>query len=550
MLTDLNPRQKLVIMLSVMTGLFVASMDQTVVSTAMPRVVAELGGLSLYSWVFTAYMLTSTTLVPIVGKLGDMYGRKPFFMGGIGLFMLASVFSGAAQSIEQLILFRGVQGVGAGLIMANSFTIIGDLFPPAERGKYQGLFSGVFGLSSILGPFIGGFLTDNISWRWVFYVNIPIGLVALPALYVGLPAVRRDGLRRRVDYPGALALAAATVPLLLACVWVGERRYTLDAPVTLGLLGVALAMAGLFLLVERRAAEPILPLDLFRNRVFALGTLIVFITGLAMFGVISFVPLFVQGALGKSATRSGSVTMPMTLAMVATSIVAGQLVARTGRYKWQGVAGTACVTLGIYLLSRMTAATSAWAVSRNMVLVGLGMGMSMPVFNVAMQNAVPYRLLGVATAASQFFRQIGGTLGVAILGAALTARLHGEIAATLPDNVVQSTPPALLARVEDAQTMLNPVVLAQVRERFLALGADGAALFAQALTTMRAALAHALEGVFLVGAALMLLALAASLFFPEVPLRRTIQTAEEMAADRPVPAPAGRSSAARGPEPL
>jgi EmrB/QacA subfamily drug resistance transporter len=539
MLTELSGRQKAIVMGSVMLGLFVSAMDQTVVSTATPRVVAELGGLSKYSWLFTSYMLTSTTLVPVVGKLGDMYGRKPLFMGGIALFMLASVLSGAAQTIDQLIVFRGIQGIGAGLIMANSFTIIGDLFTPAERGKYQGLFSAVFGLASILGPFIGGYLTDNLSWRWVFYVNIPIGLAALPALWFGLPFHRAAGVRRKLDLAGTITLIAATVPLLLACVWVGERRYALTSPATSGMVGFSVAMIALFIRVELRAAEPIVPMSLFRNRVFSIGTLIIFMTGVAMFGVISFVPLFVQGSLGKSATRSGSVTMPMMIAMVIASIIGGQLVSRTGRYKWQAVVGMVLVALGVFLLARMTVETSVLQVSLNIILVGLGMGMSMPVLGVAMQNAVPYRLLGVSTAASQFFRQMGGTLGVAILGAAMTARLHGEIARTLPPEVAQRATPAMLARIEDAQTMLNPAVLNQLHQSFLGLGPDGAALYERALETMRAALASALQGMFLAGAVVMLAAVAIS-FFP------ARGAAAAHAAGGGGGAPPGRARRARG----
>jgi EmrB/QacA subfamily drug resistance transporter len=549
MLTELSGRQKAIIMGSVMIGLFVSAMDQTVVSTATPRVVAELGGLNLYSWVFTSYMLTSTTLVPVVGKLGDMYGRKPLFIGGIVAFMLASVLAGVSQTIEQLIIFRGLQGVGAGLIMANSFTIIGDLFPPAERGKYQGLFSGVFGLASILGPFIGGYLTDNISWRWVFYVNIPIGIIALPALYFGLPATRPSGVKRAIDYAGTVTLILATVPLLLACVWVGEGRYDLLSPVTIVMLTFSALMIGAFVQAERRAAEPVLPMELFRNRVFSVSMLMMFVTGLAMFGVISFVPLFVQGAMGSSATRSGSVTMPMMIAMVTMSIVGGQLISRTGRYKVQSLFGTLLITAGIFLLSRMTADTSQAVASLYIILVGMGMGLSMPVFGVVVQNAVEHRLLGVVSAASQFFRQIGGTLGVAILGAALTSQLSGEISRTLPDSVRAASTPELLTLAEDPQTMLNPIQLNKLREGFQALGPDGPALFADALTTMRVALAHALNDVFLVGAGLMLVAIVVNLFLPEIPLRRTIRMAGEGMGEGAAPAeaeprqgvPAGRA---------
>ena len=545
-LTELSGRQKAVILGSVMVGLFVAAMDQTVVSTALPRVVAELRGLNLYSWVFTAYMLTSTALVPIIGKLGDMYGRKPLFMIGIIVFMVASVFTGAAQTIEQLVVMRGLQGIGAGFIMANSFTIIGDLFPPSERGKYTGLFSGVFGLASVTGPFIGGYLTDEISWRWVFYVNLPIGLIALPALYFGLPGRRGPRNRHSLDILGSAALVAATVPFLLACVWVGEQRYGLTSPVTLGLFAISAAMPVAFVLIESRAKEPVLPLGIFRNAVVSLGTVNMFVTGIAMFGVISFVPLFVQGALGASATRSGSVTMPMTIAMVVTSLLAGQAVSRMGRYKWQGVLGSVFVTLGIFLLSRMTVDTSGLEVSLNMVVMGLGIGMGMPVFTVAVQNAVPHRLLGVVSASSQFFRQMGGMLGVAILGAALTARLSDEIPRTMPESVRSGTPPDLLARAEDPQTMLNPVALGRLRESFEALGPDGARLFAEALERMRAALATALSGVFLTGAGLMLIAVLSALLMPEIPLRRTVHGEGE---GMPRPAEDGLRAAPAGAPP-
>lgn len=543
MLTDLSGKRKAVILGSVMLGLFVSAMDQTVVSTATPRVVAELGGLNLYSWVFTSYMLTSTTLVPVIGKLGDIYGRKPLFMLGIAVFMLASVFSGASQTIEQLILFRGLQGVGAGLIMANSFTIIGDLFPPSERGKYMGLFSAVFGLASVTGPFIGGYLTDNLSWRWVFYVNIPIGVVALPVLYFGLPSPVRDGFKRRIDLLGTTTLILATVPLLLAAVWVGEGRYALGSPTTLMMLAFALVMVAAFIWAERRAAEPVLPLTLFNNRTFAVATALIFITGVAMMGVLSFVPLFVQGALGASATDSGSITMPMMITMVIVSTIAGQLVSRTGRYKWQGTAGVLFLFAGIALMARMNVETSRLTVAMNMALVGLGMGMSMPVLNLVAQNAAPYRLLGVVTASSQFFRQMGGMLGVAVLGAMMTARLSGEIGRTLPADVRAGATPELLALAEDPQTMLSPFELEKLRAGFDALGPDGSALFAQALETMREALAHALGGVFLFGAGIMLLAVAISFFLPEVPLRRTI-----MAADEGTPgtsSPAGASAGSR-----
>lgn len=521
MLTHLSGRQKAIVMGSVMLGLFVSAINQTLVSTATPRVVAELGGLRLYSWVFTSFMLTSTTLVPIIGKFGDMYGRKPLFLVGLVVFMVSSALCGASQTIIQLIIFRGLQGVGAGMIMANAFAIIGELFPPSERGKYQGLFSAVFGVASVTGPFVGGYLTDHFSWRWVFYVNLPFGFAALPAIYYNLPWSPRAHGRRPIDLLGTLTLIAVTVPLLLVCVWAGERRYALTSPVSLGLLIFAVTMAALFIIAERRAAEPVLPLHLFGNRVYVVGTVVLFVTGLAMYGVISFVPLFVQGVLGTTATRSGSATMPMMLTMVATSALVGQLVSRTGRYKAVALAGSVCMAAGMFLLSRMDAAVSATIVGRNMALVGLGLGMSMPTLSVAIQNAVPYRLLGVASASTQFFRQMGGMIGVAILGAALVARLNDEMAATLPAAVRTQAPPDLLAQAQDAQTLLNPVAIGQLRASFAALGPDGSQLFGTLLTSMRLALAGALGDMFFMAAVLMFVAVAVAVLLPELSLRTT-----------------------------
>jgi EmrB/QacA subfamily drug resistance transporter len=513
-------KRKAVIMGSVMLGLFVSAVDQTVVSTAMPRIVAQLGGLSLFSWVFTAYMLTSTTSVPIVGKLGDLYGRKLFFMAGIGFFMLASMLAGLSQSMLQLIVFRGVQGLGAGMIMANAFAIIGDFFPPAERAKYQGLFAAVFGLASVCGPTIGGTITDHLNWRWVFYVNVPVGLVALPVLWVALPGRRAGGVRRPVDWAGVVTLTAGVVPLLLALVW-GGNELAWRSPQIVGLLATAAVMTVLFVLAEARAQEPLLPLALFRNRIVSVCLLVVFVVGVGMFGVTVFVPLFVQGVTAGSATASGVVTVPMMLGMVVMSNVAGQIVSRTGRYRVMAIGGIAVALVGLVLLSRMGTHTGRAEVARNMVIIGTGMGMTMPTFNVAAQNAVPYSMLGVATAALQFFRSLGGTVGVALLGTVLTNRLRPELARGLPADVTQQVPAELVAQLRDPQTLLNPERFAQVRQGFLALGTDGSELFLRAAASTRVALGNALSHVFLIGALIVLCGLACSFLLREIPLRRT-----------------------------
>ena len=539
---ELPGRTKVMVLAGALLGLLVAALDQTVVSTALPRIIGELGGLSLFSWVFTAYMLTSTITVPIAGKLSDLYGRKPFFMAGVALFMTASILAGLSQTMLQLIIFRGLQGVGAGMIIANSFAIIGDLFPPSERGKYIGLFSGVFGIASIIGPTLGGFITDNLSWRWVFYVNIPVGIVALTVLWFGFPWVRARDVQRSIDYWGVAGLILAVVPLLLAFVWGGDL-YPWASPQILGLLAAAAGGIILFIWAERRAVEPIMPLSMFQNRVFAVATLVTFLVGIVMFGAITFMPLFVQGALGASATNSGVITTPMMLGVVVASAIAGQLVARLGRYRLLVVAGALVLTAGMFLMTRMDQNTPQLIAVRNMVMIGVGIGLQMPVLILAVQNALPYRLLGAATASNQFFRQIGGTLGVAIFGTLVATQMKENLRAALPSQVADA-PDELVTRLEDPQILLSPTALDRLRESFGAVGGEGSALFEATLEAMRGVVAAALTDVFLVGTIVALIALAVSVFLRDVPLRTTIETPEPTA---PVPPPVDLGAAAIDP---
>ena len=539
---ELPGRTKVMVLAGALLGLLVAALDQTVVSTALPRIIGELGGLSLFSWVFTAYMLTSTITVPIAGKLSDLYGRKPFFIAGVALFMAASILAGISQTMLQLIIFRGLQGVGAGMIIANSFAIIGDLFPPSERGKYIGLFSGVFGIASIIGPTLGGFITDNLSWRWVFYVNIPVGIVALTVLWFGFPWVRARDVQRSIDYWGVAGLILAVVPLLLAFVRGGDL-YPWASPQILGLLAAAAGGIILFIWAERRAVEPIMPLSMFQNRVFAVATLVTFLVGIVMFGAITFMPLFVQGALGASATNSGVITTPMMLGVVVASAIAGQLVARLGRYRLLVVAGALVLTAGMFLMTRMDQNTPQLIAVRNMVMIGVGIGLQMPVLILAVQNALPYRLLGAATASNQFFRQIGGTLGVAIFGTLVATQMKENLRAALPSQVA-AAPDELVARLEDPQILLSPTALDRLRESFGAVGGEGSALFEATLEAMRGVVAAALTDVFLVGTIVALIALAVSVFLRDVPLRTTIETPEPTA---PVPPPVDLGAAAIDP---
>ena len=510
------------IMGAVMLGLFLSAMDQTVVGTAMPRIIAELSGLELYAWVFTAYMLTSTTFVPIVGKMGDVYGRRRFLLAGIVVFLFGSALSGMSQSMMQLIVFRGAQGIGGGLIFANAFAILGDLYTAAERGKYAGLMSSVFGLASVIGPLIGGTITDNFDWRWVFYVNIPLGLVALVVLWLVLPASRADAPGRSLDYAGAAALAAAIAPLLLAFSWAGNDYGWTDRRVLTPFL-VSAAMFALFITLERRAADPIVPLSLFRNSIFTVSNVVTVVSGAAMFSGSVYIPLFMQGVLGFSATNAGLVLTPMTIAMVVGSIAGGQLISRTGRYRGVVPAGLAVSALGLYLLSRLDADSSQLAGIRDMAIIGFGIGFTFPVLMIAAQNAVPDSMLGVVSSLSQFARSVGGTIGVAIMGSLLARRLDDELAAGLPAEVREGAPAPLLEAITNPRLLLDDGALARVRDQGFApvFGADAPRLFEASIASMRDALAISIADVFLLAAVLMALAAGLGLLLREIPLSST-----------------------------
>jgi len=524
------PRRPLVLtMASVMLAMFVSSLDQTVVGTALPRIIADLGGFAHYAWVATAYMVASTAMLPIVGKLTDIYGRKWIYVGGIIVFLVGSWLSGFSQSMTQLIIFRAFQGIGAGVMMASSIIVIGDLFPPAERGKYVGLLMSVIGLSSIIGPTIGGFITDNLSWRWVFYVNIPIGIPAIAFFVLFFPKVRPAAAKQKFDYFGVTTLVLAVVPLMLGLSWGGSEYPWVSAQI-IGTLTFAAVMAGLFILAESRAAEPFIPLKLFRNRIVGVSMILTFLTGLAMFGGIIFIPLFFQGVQGASASRSGNFLIPMMLGLVIGSILSGQALSRMGgHYRIQGLVGLAFAALGMALLSKMTVNTSYGQVVINTVVTGLGLGITMPVFTIAVQNAVPYRLMGVATSSTQFFRSIGGTLGMAIFGSVMTSRFASEFTTIISPDVREALPPGQLsALAHNPQALMSPEAQAQLQNEFSHMGSQGTGLFQHLMDSLRHALSSAIAEVFLIALILVLVALAATIFLKEIQLQGRKVVSREM----------------------
>ncbi|WP_077795987.1 MFS transporter [Streptomyces sp. JHA26] len=410
---------------ALLLGMLLAALDQTIVSTALPTIVSDLGGLEHLSWVVTAYLLAATAATPLWGKLGDQYGRKRLFQTAIGIFLVGSALCGVAQSMPQLIAFRALQGLGGGGLMVLSMAIVGDLVSPRERGRYQGLFGAVFGATSVLGPLLGGVFTEHLSWRWVFYVNLPVGIVALAVIAAVLHIPRR-ATRHVIDYPGTLLIASVATCLVLVAS-LGGTTWAWGSPQIIGLAVLSVVLAAAFVAVERRAAEPVLPLKLFRVRTFTLSAVISFVVGFAMFGAMTYLPTFLQVVQGVSPTMSGVHMLPMVVGVLLASTGSGQIVSRTGRWKVFPVAGTAVTTFGLLLLHRLDENSPTAEMSVYFFVFGLGLGLVMQVLVLIVQNAVPYEDLGVATSGATFFRSIGAAFGVAVFGTVFASRLGAEL---------------------------------------------------------------------------------------------------------------------------
>jgi len=506
---EVGDTSRRIVMLGTLSALFLAALDQTVVATAFPRIVGELDGLGLLPWVFTAYLLASTSIVPIAGKLGDQFGRKPLFLAAIAIFLGGSFASGAAQTMLQLVIFRGVQGVGGGMLFATAFAVVGDLYAPLERGRIQGLFAAMFGFSSVVGPSLGGWITESASWRWVFYVNVPVGAVALATVWFGMPWVRQRGRRAALDLPGAALLIGTLVPLLLALTWGGDR-YEWTSPQVIGLLAASALGLPLFLLAERLAEEPVLPLHLFRNRTFLVTSAVVFLLGAGMFGAITMIPTFLQGVRGEGARAAGTWMTPLTLSLSASAMIGGQIMSRTGKYKVLVVASLALMVLGMGLLSQLQADTAMWELVLAMVIVGMGIGMTMPIFTVIVQNALPFQFIGVATSSVQFFRQVGGTVGVAVFTGIMIHRFRDGVA-----EVASSAP----IFVERADSLLNRQGVEQLRTAYEASPSAGATSFDTVLALTRVELADAIGLVFLIASVVVAVGWALSWLLPELELQ-------------------------------
>ena len=477
--------------------MLLAALDSTIVATALPTIVGEFGGLAHISWVVTAYLLAQTIVTPIYGKLGDLYGRKRVLQVAIVIFLIGSALCGLSQSMSHLIIFRAVQGLGGGGLMVTTQAVVADLVPPRIRGRYQGIFGAAFGFASIAGPLVGGYFTTHWTWRWIFYINLPVGIFALVVLAATLPA-QSSYARHAVDYLGAATLALTLASAVLVTD-LGGAVYSWTSPIMIGLMVLAVVGLIAFILVERRAREPILPLPLFRTRDVWVTSLVGLVVGFALIGSVTYLPVFLQIVKGLSPTESGLRMVPLMAGTLVTSILAGQLVSRTGKYKLFPIIGTTIVTISLLLISRMTAETTTLAASLYMLLLGLGLGFVMQVLIIAVQNAVDYRDLGVATSNAILFRFVGGSLGTALLGAVLATQLHAHVQRLMPDT--------------GALDLISPQALAglapSVRDAYIEA-------FVASLST-----------VFLVAAVIAFFGLLVSLLLPERPLRETVAAAAE-----------------------
>ncbi|MED4203628.1 MDR family MFS transporter [Neobacillus mesonae] len=517
----LTEKKKITIMIAIMVAMFFSAINQTIIGVAMPRIIAKLGGMDYYTWAITIYLLTTTVATILVGKLSDIYGRKPFILAGIGLFTIGAFLSGLSTNIFQLIAYRSITGFGAGVIMSTAFTAIGDLYLPRERARWTGLMSGIFGISSVLGPLVGGYVVDHLDWHWVFWIFLPLGIIAFMMIAFLFPKVpRREG--ETIDYLGSFFLTVTIVALLLAFSLAGEGpgKYAWTSWEILGLFGLTIIGLAAFIVTESKVKSPVLPLSLFKNDIVTMSNMAGFLLGAGMMGVMIYAPFFIQGVKGISPSGSGYIMMPMSIVMVLATAFAGQLMTKTGKYKGLAIAGLLTTTIGIFLLHFITIDTPIYLLIMYLCIVGIGLGASMPVFSLTVQNAVPLRQLGVASASSQLFRSLGSTIGIGILGTIMGSRMASRLTEMYTgQSTGQSQLPPEQAKqfgeLMNPQVLLDQPKLEQIQKQ---LPAEILPYAEKMITSVREVFSDALTSTFLAGAIIMLAAVVIAVFLRAVPL--------------------------------
>ena len=516
-------RETIFTMIGVLFVVFLSMLDQTIVGTAMPHIIADLQGFDRIAWVTTAYLLTSTVPIPIFGKLSDLFGRKPVIMFGIVVFLAGSALSGAAQSMDQLIAFRAFQGLGAAALEPMAIAIVGDLFPPRERGKWQGVTGSVYALSAIIGPLAGGWITDNASWRWVFYINVPTGIAAMLVLIFLMPTLRSTARQVFIDYIGAALLILGTVPLLLGFTLAGTQ-FAWFSPQITGLFGGALIVLTIMVIyaarLERQGKEPIFEPSLFKNspRIFGIAMLVTVIFSVSLYGSAFGIPLFAQGVIGTSATNSGLILVPFMLTAIGGSVLAGLFLSLTGKYKWIAILGVMIAIVGTILLVRLDAAAGSAQLLIAMLVLGTGVGSGLAVYTVAVQNAYPQKI-GVVSSTLTFFRQLGGTIGLAAMGSVLTSTYIPAFHNAIPAALKPFLPAQILGAFDNPLILLSPGALAKIHAGFAGYGTQGLSAYTMLLQAVKTGLAQSIHNVFVLSLGIIVFGLVAVFFLKEIPLK-------------------------------
>lgn len=528
-MNNLNDKQKVTIMIAIMTAMFFSAINQTIIGVAMPRIIATLGGLDYYTWVITIYLLTMAVATILVGKLSDIYGRKPFLLGGIGIFVIGAFLSGLSADIFQLIIYRGITGIGAGMIMSTAFTAVGDLYLPRERAKWTGLMSGIFGISSVLGPLMGGYIVDNLDWHWVFWVFLPLGIIAFAMIYKLFPKVpRREG--ESIDYFGSFFLTVTIVALLMAFSLAGEGagKFAWSSWQIIGLFGLTVVALIAFMITETKVKTPVLPLSLFKNDIVTISNLAGFLLGMGMMGVMIYTPFFIQGVKGISPSGSGLIMMPMSIFMVFATTFAGAYMTKVGKYKGLAITGLSVTTVGIFLLSTITITTPVYVMIVYLCIIGVGLGASMPVFSLTVQNAVSLRQLGVASASSQLFRSLGNTMGIGILGAIMSSRMASGMKEMFADggsmgdvSQIPSEQAKQLGQLMNPEILMDQPKLETIQN---GLPVEWQSVAVDMIVSVKDVFSDALTTTFFAGAGIMIVAVIVTIFLRAIPLVSSMDT--------------------------